>query len=73
MRAVYNNEIRPFEELLGGDKSDTMHQRNIKILAAELFKIKNDLPNNIMAQLILKETAYVTTKYSLCSQTDYSS
>ena len=35
LRAVYNDEIRPFEELLWRDKSETIHWRNIKILAAE--------------------------------------
>ena len=50
LRAVYTDEISPFEELLGSDKSDTIHRRNIKRLAAELFKIKNGLSNAIMAQ-----------------------
>ena len=31
LRAVYNDEISPFEELLVRDKSETMHQRNINI------------------------------------------
>ena len=35
VRAVYNDEISPFEELQGRDKSETIHRRNIKILAAE--------------------------------------
>ena len=48
LRAVYNDEISPFEELLGRDKSETIHRRIIKILAAELFKIKNVLWNDIM-------------------------
>ena len=39
-RVVYNNEISPLEELLGRDKSESMPHRNIKILAAELFKLK---------------------------------
>ena len=43
VRGVYNYEISLFEELLGKDKSETMHQKNIKILAAELFKIKDNL------------------------------
>ena len=44
----------PVEELLGRDKSKTIHRRHIKILAVELFKIKNGLSNDIMAQLICK-------------------
>ena len=39
LRAVYNDEISPIEELLGKDKSETIHRENIKILATELFKI----------------------------------
>ena len=69
LRAVYNDEISPFEELLGRDKSETIHRRNIKILAAELFKIKNGLSNDIMAQLICKRNS---VGYSLRSQTDFS-
>ena len=34
-----------------------MRQRNIKTLAEKLFRIRNDLSNDIMAQLIYKETA----------------
>ena len=56
LRAVYNDEISPFEELLGRDKSESIHRRNIKILAAELCKIKNGLSNDIKVQLICKET-----------------
>ena len=55
LRAIYNDKVSLFEELLGRDKSETIHRRNIKILAAELFKIKNCLSNDIMAQLICKK------------------
>ena len=51
LRAIYNDEISPFEELLGRDKLETIHRRNIKILSAELFKIKNGLSSDIMTQL----------------------
>ena len=69
LRAIYNDEISPFEELLGRDKSETIHRRNIKILAAELLKIKNGLSNDNMAQLICKRNS---VGYSLHSQTDFS-
>ena len=49
LRVVYNDELSTSEELLGRDKSETIHRRNIKILAAGLFKIKNGLSNDIMA------------------------
>ena len=56
LSAVYNDEISLFEELLGRDKSETIHRRNIKVLAADLCKIKNGLSNDIKVQLICKET-----------------
>ena len=40
VRAVYNNEVGPFEELLGRDKSETIHRKNIKMLAADYLKLK---------------------------------
>ena len=43
LRAVYNDEVIPFEELLRRDKLEIIHRRNIKILTTGLFKIKNDL------------------------------
>ena len=68
LRAVYNHEISPFEELLGRGKSETIHRRNIKILVAELLKIKNGNSNDIMTQLICKRNS---VGYSLRSQTDF--
>ena len=49
LRVVYNDELSTSEELLGRDKSEIIHRRNIKILAVGLFKIKNGLSNDIMA------------------------
>ena len=57
LRAVYNDEISPFEELLGRDKTETIHRRNMKILTAELLKIKNGFSNDIVAQLICKRNS----------------
>ena len=69
LAAIYNDEISPFEELLGRDKSETIHKRNIKILAAGLFKIKNGHSNDIMTQLICKRNS---VGYSFRSHTDFS-
>ena len=48
---------------------ETIHRKNITILAAELFKFKNGLSNDIMTQLICKRNS---VGYSLRSQTDFS-
>ena len=46
LRAVYNDGIRFFTESPEKDNSETIYQRNVKILAAELFKIKYNLSND---------------------------
>ena len=69
LKAVYSNEISSFQALLGRDKSETMYQGNSEILAAEFFKIKNYLWNDIMAKLICKSNS---VGYKLCSQTGFS-
>ena len=68
LRAFYNDEISPFEEVLERDKPETIHRRNIQILDAELFKIKNGLSNNTMAQQICKRNS---VGYSSRAQTDF--
>ena len=57
LETVYCDEISPFEELLEKDRLRTIYQRNIKILATELFKTKNNLSNHIMSQQICKRNS----------------
>ena len=33
--------IESFDELLGKDKSISIHQRNLQLVATEIFKVKN--------------------------------
>ena len=65
--AVYNDEMIPFEQLFTKRSTGTTHPINIKILAAELFKI--NLSNDIMAQLICKRNR---ASYNLRSQANLS-
>ena len=39
LKAVCNDEGSPFEELLGRDKSETIHRRNNRTLAVELLRM----------------------------------
>ena len=43
LRILYNDHLSTFNELLTRDKSVTMHVRNLRLLALEMFKIKNKL------------------------------
>ena len=49
LRLVYNDNLSPFAELLAKDNSVTIHDRNLQVLATEIYKaiIKNifDLKN----------------------------
>ena len=51
LRLVYKDENLTFEELLEKDNSFTVHNRNLQILAVEMFKIKNRLAPQPMQDL----------------------
>ena len=51
LRIIYSDKQSPFEALLEKDGSVSIHNRNIQILATEMFKIKNDLSPEIMIEL----------------------
>ena len=49
LRLVYKNEtFLSFDDLLKRDKSVSIHQKNLQILATEIYKTKNDLGPKIM-------------------------
>ena len=43
LRIVYKNKQSTFQELLDRDKSVSVHHSNIRKLAIEIFKVKNNL------------------------------
>ena len=51
LRLVYRDNSLSFAELLDKDNSVTIHQRNLQILATEIFKSKNGLAPEIMKEL----------------------
>ena len=65
---VYNDYESSFQELLELDNSASIHHRNIRLLAMELFKVKNSLSNQIMSELFDLQNI----EYNLRSQTDFS-
>ena len=49
LRLVFKNEtFSSFDDLLKRDKSVSIHQKNLQILATEIYKTKNDLGPKIM-------------------------
>ena len=51
LRIVYRDYNATFSELLSKDKSVTIHQRNLQLLATEIFKTKNELNPKIMEEI----------------------
>ena len=67
LRIVYKESISSIHELLQKDHSFTIHHKNIESLAIELYKIKENLSNEI-ASSIFPPTLI---KYNLRSQSDF--
>ena len=56
---LYQDYQLTFLQLLHKDNSVTIHQRNLKVLATEIFEAKNDLSPEIMKDVFqLKEPSY---------------
>ena len=54
LRLVYNDKSSNFQQLLDKDKSVTIHERNLQVLATELYKVQHNLSPNIMHSLFVK-------------------
>ena len=50
LRLVYKDDKLTFNDLSEIDNSVTIHQRNLQILATEIFKVKNSLAPEIMTE-----------------------
>ena len=67
LRIVYQANESLFHELLEKDKSVTIHQRNLQVLATEIFKIKIGTAPHIIAELF----KYRDNKYSLRNPSEF--
>ena len=51
MRIIYRDETSTFDELLKKDGSVTIHHRNIRVLATEMYKVLNGLAPTFMCEI----------------------
>ena len=68
LRIVYNDNQSSFENLPRKDRSVSIHHRNIRSFATEIYKIKNNLSTYIMSELFEKRNL----NYNLRTPTDFS-
>ena len=60
LRLVYKDNVSSFEELLIKDNSVSVHQKNIQLLAIELYKVKNNIGPELLKDVFkLKELIFV--------------
>ena len=52
LRIAYDDYCSSFEELLNKDGAVTIHQRNLRALAVEMYKIPNGLSPTFMFKII---------------------
>ena len=62
LRIAYNDYTSSFETLFDNDFSVTIHQKNLRCLATEMFKIKNKLSPPFICDLIQESTSKFNTR-----------
>ena len=68
LRTVYNDDVSTFEKLLEKDNSITIQVRNLRILAIELYKTKENLAVLIMRKIFNSLTNWYSVGVSKNSQ-----
>ena len=58
LKTAYQDYSSSFTELLEKNNSTTMHNRNIQLLATELFKVKNGLPPPFMNEIFVENSQH---------------
>ena len=65
---MYQDYVSSFTELLEIDKSTTIHNGNIQLLATELFKVKNGLSPAFMNEIFIENAQHY---YDLRKKTEF--
>ena len=68
LRIIYNDKKSTFYKLLEKDSSVSIHKRNLRFLACEMFKLKRDMAPELIKELILPNRQ---RRYELSSNPDF--
>ena len=58
LRITYNDKISTFQQLLEKDNSVSIHQRNLQVLATEMFKIYKELSPELMNDIFIQNVPF---------------
>ena len=65
LRVIYDDKTSSFEQLLENDNSVSIHHRNIRTLAIEMYKVTNGLSPEIMNYIfIIREESRYNLRYT---------
>ena len=62
LRILYKDDNASFKELLTKDNSVTIHIRNIRLLAIEMYKVKNVLAVDLISNLFPRNEPQIWSK-----------
>ena len=57
LRITYNDRTSTFEELLNKSNSVSIHHRNLQVLVTELYKVKSNMPPEILNEIFQNSTS----------------
>ena len=58
LRIIYCDKQSSFEELLEKDSSVSIHERNIQILATEMYKVSKGMPSLQITELFARKSEH---------------
>ena len=68
LRITHNDQLRNFKSLLSNDNEITIHQRNLKVLMTEVYKMINHIAPPIMSSLFeIRENTHNTRYFQVLS------
>ena len=62
LRLAYKDYVSNFHELLEKDKSVTIHERNLRALVIEMYKIDHKISPSFIRELVVKEDSAYNTR-----------
>ena len=68
LRIIYNHKKSTFDEFLEKYGSISIHKRNLRFLACEMFKLKRDMAHELIKELILSNRQH---RYELRNNPDF--